>query len=94
LATPYGFTSEDEAFKAVTEEAETIIEHGIALAANIWRPTPKSIFQHQVSPSLDYFVRVYREFDRLQRKYIVNPYTDDFRRCGAHVGLDLMRTYG
>lgn len=93
LATPNGFRSEDEAFKIVVEEAETIIEHGIALAANIWRPTPKSIFQNQISPSLDYFVRVYREFDRLQRKYCTNPYTDDFRRCGAHVGLDLMRTY-
>lgn len=93
LATPNGFTSEDEAFKAVTEEAESIISHGIALAANIWRPAPKSVFQNQNTPSLDYFVRVYREFDRLQRKYCPNPYTDDFRRCGAHIGLDLMRTY-
>ena len=93
LATPHGFISEDEAYEHVVEEAESIISHGIALAANIWRPTPKSIFQNQVSPTLNYFVRVYREFDRLQRKYITNPYNDDFRRCGAHVGLDLMRTY-
>lgn len=93
LAQPNGFKSEDEAFKVITEEAESIISHGVALAANIFRPAPKSIFQNQVSASLDYFVRTYREFDRLQRKYCPNPYTDDFRRCGAHIGLDLMRTY-
>lgn len=93
LATPNGFTSEDEAFNVIIPEAEEIISHGVALAANIWRPAPKSILQGQKSASLDYFVRVYREFDRLQRKYCPNPYTDDFRRCGAHIGLDLMRTY-
>lgn len=93
LATPNGYKSEDEAYKAITEEAESIISHGVALAANIWRPAPLSVFHDQKSASLDYFVRVYREFDRLQRKYCPNPYTDDFRRCGAHIGLDLMRTY-
>ena len=92
LAKPNGFISEEEAFKAVTEEAESIISHGIALAANIWRPAPKSVFQNQDTPSLDYFVRTYREFDRLQHKYCPNPYTDDFRRCGAHIGMDLMRS--
>ncbi|MCR4895745.1 MAG: radical SAM protein [Lachnospiraceae bacterium] len=91
LAEGKGFTDEDEAFRAVTEEAESIISHGIALAANIWRPAPKSILQNGKAASLDYFVRTYREFDRLQHKYCPNPYTDDFRRCGAHVGLDLMR---
>jgi len=93
LATPNGFKSEDDAFDAIITEAEEIISHGVALAANIWRPAPKSVLQGQKSPSLDYFVKVYREFDRLQRKYCPNPYTDDFRRCGAHIGLDLMRTY-
>lgn len=93
LAKPKGFKTEDEAFRAITEEAESIISHGIALAANIWRPAPRSILQNQDTPSLDYFVRTYREFNRLQKKYIKNQYTDDFRRCGAHIGLDLMRTY-
>ena len=93
-ATPNGFPTEDEAFRAITEEAEHIISHGVALAANIWRATPRSAFQNQNTPSLDYYIRTLREFDRLQRKYISNPYTDDYRRCGAHVGLDLMRTYG
>lgn len=93
-AKPYGFRTEDEAFHAITEEAENIISHGVALAANIWRATPNSVFQDQDTPSLDYYIRTIREFDRLQRKYVPNPYTDDYRRCGAHVGLDLMRTYG
>ena len=92
-AQPDGFTSEDEAFSAVTAQAEEIISHGIALAANIWRATPGSVFQNQTTPTLDYYVRTLREFSRLQEKYISNPYTDDYRRCGAHVGLDLMRTY-
>ena len=91
LASPKGFQSEDEAFKVITEEAESIVSHGVALAANIWRPAPRSVFQNQDTPSLDYFVRVFREFDRLQHKYCPNPYTDDYRRCGAHIGLDLMR---
>ncbi|MBR3524462.1 MAG: radical SAM protein [Lachnospiraceae bacterium] len=92
-AQPNGFKTEDEAFSAVTQQAEEIISHGIALAANIWRATPGSIFQNQKTPSLEYYVRTLREFSRLQEKYISNPYTDDYRRCGAHVGLDLMRTY-
>ncbi len=91
LAQDKGFKSEDEAFKHVVEEAESIISHGVALAANIWRPAPKSILQNGQAASLDYFAKTFREFNRLQHKYCPNPYTDDFRRCGAHVGLDLMR---
>lgn len=92
-ASPRGFTSEDEAFAAVSEQAEEIISHGIGIAANIWRATPGSIFQSQTTPSLEYYVRTLRQFNLLQQKYNVYPYTDDYRRCGAHVGLDLMRTY-
>lgn len=92
-ASPKGFASEEEAFQAVTEEAEDIISHGIGIAANIWRATPGSVFQHQNTPSLEYYVRTLREFDRLQQKYQVDPFTDNYRRCGAHIGLDLMRTY-
>jgi hypothetical protein len=91
LAQPNGFKSEDEAYKNVAEEAEDIISHGITLAANVWRAAPGSIFQNQPTPSLDYYIRCYREFDRLAHHYNVNPYTDDFRRCGAHPGQDLLR---
>jgi hypothetical protein len=91
LAKPNGFESEDEAYKHIIEEAEDIISHGIALAANVWRAAPGSVFQNQATPSLDYYIRAYREFDRLAHKYNVNPYTDDFRRCGAHPGMDLLR---
>jgi hypothetical protein len=91
LAQPNGFPNEEEAYKYVREEAEEIISHGIALAANVWRAAPGSMFQNQDTPSLDYYVRLYREFDRLAHHYSVNPYTDDFRRCGAHPGMDLLR---
>ena len=37
LATPNGFETEEEAYKNVIEQAEEIISHGIALAANVWR---------------------------------------------------------
>ncbi len=91
LASPRGFVTEDEAYEHVIEEAEDIISHGIALAANVWRTAPGAIFQRQKNPSLEYFVRTYREFDRLAHHYGVNPYTDDYRRCGAHPGMDLLR---
>ncbi len=91
LATPNGFTSEEEAYKRVTEEAESIISHGIALAANVWRTSPGAIFAKQKNPSLEYFIKTYLEFDRLAHHYGVNPYTDDYRRCGAHPGMDLLR---
>lgn len=91
LAQPKGFTSEEEAFKVITEEAETIVEHGIALAANVWRAAPGSVFHDQVSPSLDYFISIFNKFDELHHKYKVGKYTDDYRRCGMHTGLDLLR---
>lgn len=91
LATPNGFKTEQEAFKQITEEAETIIENGISLAANVWRAAPGSIFHDQFNPSLEYYVSVYRRFDELHHKYNVGRYTDDYRRCGMHPGLDLLR---
>ncbi len=91
LASPNGFASEDEAYRHVIEEAEDIISHGIPLAANVWRTAPGAIFQNQKNPSLEYFIKTYREFDRLAHHYGVNPYTDDYRRCGAHPGMDLLR---
>ncbi len=91
LAKPNGFETEEEAYKNVIEEAEEIISHGIALAANVWRTSPGAIFQNQDTPSLEYFIKTYRQFDILSHKYGVNPYTDDYRRCGAHPGMDLLR---
>lgn len=91
LAKPNGFANEEEAYKHIIEEAEEIISHGVALAANIWRTSPGSVFHAQDTPSLEYFVKTYQKFDELQHHYQVNPYTDDYRRCGAHIGLDLLR---
>lgn len=91
LAKPNGFKTEEEALKAITEEAETVIEHGIALAANVWRTAPGSIFHSQDTPSLDYFISLFNRFDELHHKYNVGKYTDDYRRCGMHTGLDLLR---
>lgn len=90
-AQPYGFKTEDEAFIAVTRTAEELAEHGVSLAANVWRSSPHSIFQYQHTPSLDYFIRTYRAFDQYHHKYKLGKYIDDYRRCGNHTGLDLAR---
>ncbi|MBR6222924.1 MAG: radical SAM protein [Lachnospiraceae bacterium] len=91
LAKPGGFTDEEDAYNHVIEQAEEIISHGITLAANVWRTSPGAIFQNQDTPSLEYFIKTYRQFDILSHKYDCNPYTDDYRRCGAHPGMDLLR---
>lgn len=90
-AAPNGFTSEDDAYKAVLEEAEDLISHGVKVAANVWRAAPHSIFQGQKTPSLDFYAKTYLQFDKWHHQYNLNPYTDDYRHCGAHLGLDLLR---
>lgn len=91
LAKPYGFATEDEAFEAVVEQAEELAVHGVSLGANVWRNTPHTVFQDQVTPSLDYFIRSYKAFDELHHKYKLGRFVDDYRRCGMHPGLDLAR---
>ncbi len=90
-AKPNGFTSEEEAYHVITEEAESVISHGIAIAGNVWVPSPGAMFQKQDTPSLDFYVRTLRELNRLHHKYDVRRFADDYRRCGAHPGLDLLR---
>lgn len=91
LAEPNGFKNEDDAFKAVFETAEELAEHGVGLGANVWRTAPNSIFQNQNTPSLDYYIRIFKAFDELHHKYNLGKYIDDYRRCGMHPGNDLVR---
>jgi hypothetical protein len=90
-AKPEGFSSENDAYKAVLEEAEDLISHGVIVAANVWRAAPNSIFQNQDTPSLDFYAKTYLQLDKWHHQYGLNPYTDDYRHCGAHLGLDLQR---
>lgn len=90
-AKPNGFSTEDEAYKYVMEEAESLISQGVIVAANVWRAAANSVFQNQDTPSLDFYARSYAQIDKWHHQYGLNPYTDDYRHCGAHLGLDLQR---
>jgi len=91
LAKPNGFATEDEAFSRVSETIEDLVSHGVAIAGNIWCAAPNSIFQRQDTPSLDYYVRVCRYINQLHHQYEINPFIDDYKRCGMHPVMDLLR---
>ena len=91
LAKPNGFTDKEEAFKANLETAQELAEHGVGFAANIWSAAPNSIFANQQTPDLEYYVRFFQELDILARKHNLNRFIDDYRRCGSHIGNDLLR---
>lgn len=91
LAQPNGFKTEEEAYKAVTETAHELAEHGVGLGANVWRSLTNSVFQYQNTPTLDYYVRTFKAFDEFHHKYKLGRFIDDYRRCGMHPGNDLVR---
>jgi hypothetical protein len=91
LATPKGFTSEDEALEATLAEADEINSHGVGVVGCVWNVTPGSIFREQISPSLEYYVRVAKGFDQIRRKYNFCVDMDNYRRCGNHPDTDLGR---
>jgi len=90
-AKPNGFATEEEAFSRIIEEAEDVISHGVGIAGNIWLASPGAIFMNQDTPSLDFYVKTLRQVDIYHHKYNVRRFADDYRRCGAHPALDLIR---
>lgn len=91
LAKPHGFLSEDEGVRRTLDAAEELAQAGVAAVAQVWRPSPGSAFQKQVSPSLEYFVRVASGLDGIRRKYGLDADMDNYRRCGNHPDTDLSR---
>lgn len=91
LVKPYGYNTEDEALKHLLEEAEDFAKHNVAVVNIVWNVVPNSIFRDQVSPSLDYYIRVSRGLARIYRTYGLQVYMDDYRRCGNHASTDLTR---
>lgn len=91
LAQPNGFKSEDEALKAILTEADEIGSHGVSFAECVWQTAPGSIFFKQKVPSLEYYVRLAQGLADVRRKYNLNIYIDDYRRCGNHPNTDLAR---
>jgi hypothetical protein len=91
MAQPNGFTSEDDALESTLKEADEIASHGVSFAECVWTTDPKSVFYNQHTPSLEYFVRLASGLAGIRRKYGLNIYTDDYRRCGNHPNTDLAR---
>lgn len=91
MAQPYGFKTEDEALIHTLTEADEIASHGISFAEGIWTTDPKSVFRNQVTPSLEYFIRLAIGLAEIRQKYGLHVFTDDYRRCGNHPNTDLAR---
>lgn len=91
LATPHGFTTEDDALAATLEGAEELASQGVGTVATLFRPYPSSVFHKQPIPSLEYFVRLARGLDAARRRHGLNMDMDNYRRCGNHGDSDLSR---
>lgn len=91
MAQPYGYKTEEEALAQTLKEADEIGSHGVSFAEGIWTTDPKSVFRKQRTPSLEYFIRLAVGLAEIRRKYGLNVYTDDYRRCGNHPNTDLAR---
>ncbi len=91
LAKPFGFASEDEALEKVLAEAESLARGGVAPVGCVWNVAPGSIFFKQITPSLEYYVRLAKGLDGLRRKYKISVDMDNYRRCGNHPDTDLSR---
>ncbi|MDF2925723.1 MAG: hypothetical protein K0R57_4637 [Paenibacillaceae bacterium] len=93
MAQPHGFLDEDEALKAVLEEAEDFVRQGVSVVHCVWVPIPGSAFHRQTPPSLEYYVRLAKGLRDLRRQYNLNVDMDNYRRCGNHSDTDLDRVH-
>jgi hypothetical protein len=91
MAQPNGYTDEDAALKQVFSVAEELGEHGVTPSECVWVTVPKSYFAKQITPSLDYYVRLATGLSAIRQKNGLNVYIDDYRRCGNHPSHDLAR---
>ncbi len=91
LATPNGFTSEEDALAATLAEAEDLATKGVTTVYIVWVPRPGSAFRDQRNASLDYYVRLAKGLHALRVKYGLSADFDDYRRCGNHPDTDLSR---
>ena len=73
------------------EMAEELASHGVGLKHDVWNVVPGSIFHRQMTPSLDYYVRLTKGFYEIMRKYDISTEMDDYRKCGMHPSINLDR---
>lgn len=91
MATPHGYTDEDEALAVTLEEAEDLASQGVSTVHCVWSPTKGSAFAKQKAPSLEYYVRLSAGLDGLRRRYGLHADMDNYRLCGNHPDSDLSR---
>ncbi len=91
LAKPNGFKSEDEALKKDFETAEEMASRGVLLKHDIWHVGDNSIFRGQLTPSLDYYVRLTKGLYEINKKYNLRSDMDSYRKCGMHPNINLDR---
>jgi hypothetical protein len=91
LATPHGFKTEDEALESELKEADLLSQKGIQVVDFVWRVYQNTIFKNQVSPSLDYYVRLSQGISALHDAYGLNNYSRDYARSGNQPSGDLDR---
>ena len=83
LAKPNGFKD--------FETAEEMASHGVLLKHDIWHVGDNSIFRGQLTPSLDYYVRLTKGLYEINKKYNLRSDMDSYRKCGMHPNINLDR---
>lgn len=91
LAKPYGHKTEEESLKITLAEVEDLSRQGVTVIGSVWRTAPGTIFFNQKTPSLDYYIQLFKGYDEIRRAYGLDVYFDDYRRCGNHPATDLSR---
>ena len=91
LAEPYGFKTTDEALKSNLEACEFFSKRGVVFLSKVWQPHLRSAFAGQKPTSLEYCVRLVRDFHDIRKAYGLTSDNDDYKHCGNHADSDLER---
>ena len=91
LATPHGFSSEEESLKVTLDEADDLASKGVSAVFCVWGPTKGSAFYKQQTPSLEYYVQLAKGLDAARRRHSLPVDMDNYRLCGNHPDSDLSR---
>lgn len=93
LASPYGHKTEAHALAATLAEAEELAAQGVSTVNMIWIPRPGSALGQERNASLEYYVTLAWELQKLRNTYCLGVDFDDYRRCGNHADSDLARVF-
>lgn len=91
LASPFGFSSVEEALESNFEACDYFARHGVIYLSVVWRPHRASGLGLQPMAPLDYYIRLAKGLHEIRREYGLRSTNDDYRRCGNHPDSDLER---